>query len=556
LLTYPFNETINLINVSLISPPNNYETFNQTQEFTFNVTGIVGTWNTSLILNDTSYGSYNLINTTGVYSINASTIPYDSYLWRIKSINSTDINGTELSNSRTIHVLDPSITRCQNITTPNIVFKMNNSVYIESATCFDIQANNVTIDCQGYSILGNNETADNNEGIKSVYNDTSIFNCIINDFHTPISFYDRVSNPQAPIWNVHVENTSVTTIYETSVNTGIELRSVHNVYFKNVYSKCIPDDAFFIVGNTTNLTFDNITGISGEYAMSFYGDVTLPRVYHTDTLINNSYLQGGDRVLNAAGIGFEGIHDYSDNINTTIINTVINQTGVAKPCLRTTSGSTGTIFLNNTCIGAQWIANPETDTVFNDSFSGNRWYLDNGSAGSTINNWIDINNDTWADIGTLPVNETNNAGYWNGNGGDYHPFTLTLQFVYDVYGTIFYNGTVFPDANVTLVYENNLTTIVSTTTNSSGDYFFNGTDNFLFGDTYYLIFANNRVGASTNSAIDYIFVNDSELEKNLDFFNTSGGGGGTTVYPSCYVFKPGCYAYTTLTSNNCAVVGQ
>lgn len=95
-LFYPFVAPANPINISSLTPTN--YTFSDTgnKTFTFNVTSITGTWNTTLWLNNSqSYGINNTISTIGVYTIYGTNLPAGHYLWWINATNGANSNITE-----------------------------------------------------------------------------------------------------------------------------------------------------------------------------------------------------------------------------------------------------------------------------------------------------------------------------------------------------------------------------------------------------------------------------------------------------------------------------
>ena len=49
------------------------------------------------------------------------------------------------------YIVDPPITECGTLDTANAVYTLQNDVN-SSGTCFTITADNVTLDCQGYTI--------------------------------------------------------------------------------------------------------------------------------------------------------------------------------------------------------------------------------------------------------------------------------------------------------------------------------------------------------------------------------------------------------------------
>ncbi|VVC00363.1 Right handed beta helix region [uncultured archaeon] len=87
------------------------------------------------------------------------------------------------------------------------------------------------------------------------------------------------------------------------------------------------------------------------------------------------------------------------------------------------SNSNATI-LRNTILGAAWIGNWATGAVFNDSSSGNAYYFLNGTGAWKVYNISSTDGTTWANAGpSRPFNATTLGSYWQGNGGDFRPYT-------------------------------------------------------------------------------------------------------------------------------------
>jgi parallel beta-helix repeat protein len=72
---------------------------------------------------------------------------------------------------------------CGNLNTTNAVYTLNQSIVASGQTCFTVQANNVTIDFNGFNITGDASGADYIYGVLSeFYNDTKVINGIVSGF--------------------------------------------------------------------------------------------------------------------------------------------------------------------------------------------------------------------------------------------------------------------------------------------------------------------------------------------------------------------------------------
>jgi len=83
-------------------------------------------------------------------------------------------------------------TLCQNLTTANSTYTLTANATINGATCFNISAGNVTLNCNGYSIIGNNTTS--TYGVYSNQQYSQVLNCNILNFSTGIYFNGATSS--------------------------------------------------------------------------------------------------------------------------------------------------------------------------------------------------------------------------------------------------------------------------------------------------------------------------------------------------------------------------
>ncbi|MEM4555144.1 MAG: right-handed parallel beta-helix repeat-containing protein, partial [Candidatus Anstonellaceae archaeon] len=77
-------------------------------------------------------------------------------------------------------------TLCMELKVPNSVYTLNANASINGSTCFVVSAQNVTLDCNGFSIIGNRTP--NTYGIFSNQFNTTVKNCIISSFYAGIYF--------------------------------------------------------------------------------------------------------------------------------------------------------------------------------------------------------------------------------------------------------------------------------------------------------------------------------------------------------------------------------
>ena len=241
--------------------------------------------------------------------------------------------------------IDPDISACGELASANTVYTMNASASIDGSTCFTVTAANVTLDCAGFSVTGNNSSG--TYGIYSSQFNTTIRNCNISNFATGIYFYDSD--------NSTITNTSVTTTktYDgVIVGQGIHLRDSANQSVSNVSISVTSGFALFIYATTsgtvenTTVTADSGRGVflyaaSNNNVLNNYkatSQTGIPIYIYSSNgnTINNS------EVLSVSGASsLSGIYFDSSSNNNLIYNT--NVTSLANAGISVNSGENNTI---------------------------------------------------------------------------------------------------------------------------------------------------------------------------------------------------------------------
>ena len=103
------------------------------------------------------------------YTINATKTGYVG--------NSTTVNLTQSIKVTLTISSETIISSCQDLTATNMTYKLNQNVS-SAATCFNIKANGITLDCLGYTINYSQSSEGYAVNITN-YNDTTIKNCTI-----------------------------------------------------------------------------------------------------------------------------------------------------------------------------------------------------------------------------------------------------------------------------------------------------------------------------------------------------------------------------------------
>ena len=168
----------------------------------------------------------------------------------------------------------PPITACGQLPYPNMVYNLTNNFAINGSTCLNVTAENITIDCKGYSLIGNN--TNNTYGIYTSQYNTTIRNCVIANF----------SN------DIYLEGASYGTVYNNTL-----LSDSYDLF-----------KAF--QANSNTMYFNNFTNTSGKYVYDSgyvaYETCTmpLPDQYATCAIGDGFYGVNGDYAFDFANYSF------------------------------------------------------------------------------------------------------------------------------------------------------------------------------------------------------------------------------------------------------------
>ena len=171
--------------------------------------------------------------------------------------NSVDnLNTTESVSSRTIVT---STLYCGMTFNANSINTLTTDRFINGSNCFNITAENVTINCAGFDIIGNNSL--NTIAIYSNKFNTTVKNCNISGFNVGVQYY---KNSRGTIFNNSIFvnlNSSVAPLYASAIllfnNTNNTLIVNNNVTSFNgsgilVYANSYNNQ---IINNTANSTY-------------------------------------------------------------------------------------------------------------------------------------------------------------------------------------------------------------------------------------------------------------------------------------------------------------
>ncbi|MFH1306561.1 MAG: right-handed parallel beta-helix repeat-containing protein, partial [Candidatus Micrarchaeota archaeon] len=213
------------------------------------------------------------------------------WILECKAYDNTDYSAA--LNSSTLTIIDnPDVSACKNLSTPNSVYSLTQDISSTGTTCINITAENVTLNCSGYKITGDNTTS--TAGVNTSKYNTSVKNCIILNFSTGI-YIDGDGADYA-----NITNNTINITYETSCSSsngkcnaifltgadnsevkknrvyvyqyGIGLNSntnYNNVSYNNASASY--NNAIYIYTSSNNTISYNNASASTNYAMSLSG---------------------------------------------------------------------------------------------------------------------------------------------------------------------------------------------------------------------------------------------------------------------------------------------
>ncbi|MGV8087420.1 MAG: BspA family leucine-rich repeat surface protein [Candidatus Woesearchaeota archaeon] len=300
---------------------------------------------TALINSDSSYSnneSLSVVETKDLLIHTGQLINYGNKTFsRIDAYNAISRNITNNLSEEGIVADDYNTTTndtnyfilstCATLSSANTVNTLNSDVYSAGATCFTITAANVTLDCAGFNITGNNVSTYRGVAISNVVNAT-VKNCVISNFSCGVSIY--VNSREARVYN----NTIITQNYNSCnlVNgDGVGINSEGADYGTITDNTIYPHPT---IG----------CGI-GIYATAIYNNVS-------NNIVNLNY--AGIRIN---GAGYENIYD-----NNTIYYSVYSNFLLV--------GATHHNYIRDNALYNATRMNIEMDNANNMTVTGNRLY--------------------------------------------------------------------------------------------------------------------------------------------------------------------------------------
>lgn len=243
------------------------------------------------------------------------------------------------------------VSNCGNLNTGNVQYDLRKNVN-STGTCFNIIANNVTVDCHGYKINYSSSALSTREDAILVQkvNYTTIRSCNI--------FEGVADGTEIAIWlnissnNIIYNNTVITRA--SSSTTLFLVNSSYNIIYNNVFNMTVKNEPTIRIGavtirsNSNNNTFYNNVIYSINQTT-----LRLGSNFHNNIFSNNTIFSSHIGIL-LNGSGDEATLLYTPSPNSSSFNSFINNTIICLTCDDTykgdiiiTSNVTDTLFLNN-----------------------------------------------------------------------------------------------------------------------------------------------------------------------------------------------------------------
>ena len=298
-----------------------------------------------------------------------------------------------------------------------------------SGDCLIVSAPNVTINCAGHSIIGNNA---NFNGVYSNQDNTTIKNCVISNFSNGILYSGATQG--------NIMNVTVNTTYSTGYGIHISGGYLNTISGSNI--TCSGYEGVITETSTYNtVTGSTIRGIGSSAAIAFTGgnnNIVSTSNVSADSLTLTLLSETGDTIANnvVRGSSDEGAVTVLTSSSNTIENNTINGLGgkyaiylwpFLGPSL---SNRVGNNTMLNTTVALLHVEDP-TNTFYLNNFTntsgmyvediagGGNFYYANISGKNQGNVYYNVLN------GTIKVNGTVNssiAGLYIGTNGTGVPY--------------------------------------------------------------------------------------------------------------------------------------
>ena len=329
------------------------------------------------------------------YLIAITTPNWETWSWNI-SIGAIDI--------------DPDVTACGELSSPSSLYTLTQNISVNDATCLTIAADHIDLDCDGYTIQGNNASVTRGVVVGLVLTDNvTVRNCNILNFSTGIYVFgggDRVDIINNTINVSH--RTSCSTTNGECVGVWVDLATdviiQNNSINSQIYALSIDTQS-----SGAQVRYNNITA-SDIYAVTV-GNAEGGIYEHNNITASTNFV-----ISIRSGV--------SPSNGNTFKNNTLTSSGTVIHWLGANDGFDNR-FVQNNITGTIWADVDDAGNFFNDSSGvGNRYWWANGTEAWEVLNIFDTNSDGWADLGSdRPFSSTTIPTEWITAGNDSHPYT-------------------------------------------------------------------------------------------------------------------------------------
>ena len=193
---------------------------------------------------------------------------------------------------------------CGAINTPGYVCTLQNSQFKNGSDCIDVNATGDTIQCNGFSITGNNATG--TYGIYSSQNQTTINNCNISNFDSAVGF---VGANSSSVTNSNLSTTSTATASPPYAAAVYVTNARNDAVRGNKISS--PADSVYLFASSSSIVAGN-TMASGPTASAYAACLNAS----TDNTVANNAISINS--TNGAGISTWAVSSRCNLTNNTI----------------------------------------------------------------------------------------------------------------------------------------------------------------------------------------------------------------------------------------------
>ena len=247
-----------------------------------------------------------------------------------------------------------TVSACGFLNTANEAYVLNQSIAVNGSTCITFNATNITLDCGGFTITGNNTA--NTVGIYSTFANSTLKNCKVKAFNYGIFFSGVVDGQIQDTF----ANTTLAGGYAIGLNvtTNVNVTRV-NTSVSNAY-------ALRIYGASVNNIVTDYIPVCIAYNTQYESGIDLAttigtqiiRMNHTNSGCYNAIQGSGDKnltirdstLISSTGTSVVAISSTSSNGGIRLVNNSIKTTSAMNllDFTQSTPGVFGNIVANNT----------------------------------------------------------------------------------------------------------------------------------------------------------------------------------------------------------------